>query len=214
MKTTIKITVLALLFVLHACAPSMSAVWQKENYTARPFKKMAVIAIGKNLEFRQEMESALIGNIKQQYPNVVLVSGLSLFPPNVDASKWEENEINALLSKNGIDAVLTTSLIDNYTTQDLDYSGGSYYYPSYYRVGRYMFSTYNGIYSSPTYDVSQNYVFQSSLFDLKETGNKENELVWQGQSSVMDPSSIESAASSYAKNLINFLVDKHYFNFD
>ncbi len=211
MKTTIKLSVLVLLFALNSCAPSMSAVWQKENYTARPFKKMAVIAIGKNLEYRQEMELALIANIRERYPNVELVSGLSLFPPNVQASKWEESQINALLTQKGIDAVLTTSLVDNYTTQDIDYPVGGYYYPAYHRVGRYMYSTYNGIYTSPTYDVSQNYVFQSSLFDLKETGNKENELVWQGQSNVMDPSSIESAASSYAKNLINFLVDKYYF---
>ncbi|MFV0566395.1 MAG: hypothetical protein ACK5NB_11250 [Flavobacteriaceae bacterium] len=211
MKTTLNMAAIALLFVLNACAPSMNAVWQKENYAARPFKKIAVIAISKNLEYRQEMESAIMTNIKKQYPNVTLVSGLNLFPPNVKASEWEEGKVEALLTQNGIDAVLTTSLIDNYTTQDLDYAGGSYYYPTYHRVGRYMFRTYNGIYASPTYDVSQNYVFQSSLFDLNETGNKENQLIWQGQSSVVDPSSIESASGSYAKNLVGFLVDKNYF---
>lgn len=212
MKILLKLTsVLVLTMLLTGCGASMDAVWKKENYTSRTFKKVAVIAISKNLEYRNEMESAIISNLKANNPNLQLVSGLTLFPPNIEASKWEADKIEALLEQNGIDAVITTSLIDKYTTQDLDYPGGAYYYPSYHRVGRYMFSTYNSIYTSPTYDISENYVFQSSMFDLNEGSTKEDELVWQGQSNVVSPSSITSAAGSYAKNLVKGLIDNALF---
>ncbi len=203
------LSLLLISIILVSCGSSMNAVWQKENYTKHTFKNIAVIALSKNLEARQEIESAIISEISKQNPNIKLVSGLAIFPPNVDMSKLNEDKVEAALKEQGIDAVITTSMINSYQTQDIS-GGNSYYYPTYHRVGRYVFRTYNQFYDYPTYETDQNFVLQSNLFDLSEGDTKEDVLVWQGQSTVVNPSSIASAAESYAKDLVSYLAENAF----
>lgn len=210
MKKTYKISLLLFAAItLGSCATSMNAVWEKDNYNPRDYTKVAVVAISKNLEARQQIESAIISEIRELNPNIEVVSGLDLLPPNVGKDKWKATAVEAVLKESHIDAVLTTSMVDNYTTEEMSSSGRGIYLPSYYRVGPYVYRTYDYMYSSPKYDIAETFVLQSNLFDLKEGNKKEDVLVWQGQSNVVNPTSVPSAAKSYAKNLIAYLQENY-----
>lgn len=190
------------------CGPSMNAVWEKSGFSGGTFDKIAVITIDKNMELRSSMESAIISDIRKTYPNKQFIAGLSLFPPNVDKSEWNEQNVEALLKENGVDAVITTAMIDSYLGKELADNSYPYYYPYYMGVGGYMWRTYDYMYDPVQYETTQNFVLQSTLFDLSEGSGKKETMVWQGESSVTDPSSISGGSGSYADNLVDYMI-KH-----
>ncbi len=193
---------------LYGCGSSMNAVWEKTGFSGGTYNKIAVIMIDKNMELRQSMESAIIADIRKTYPNKEFITGLSLFPPNVDKSEWNEQNVEALLKENQVDAVITTAMIDSYLSKELANDAYPYYYPDYMGIGGYMWRTYDYMYDPVQYETAQNFVLQSSLFDLSQGSGKKETMVWQGESSVTDPSSISGGAGAYADNLVDYLI-KH-----
>ncbi len=197
-----------LFFTLDSCSPpSMDAVWKKDGYTSRHFDNLAVVAVTKSLEARQSVEDAISSYIEDEELNIKITTGLTLFPPNRAGNEFSEEEISAILAENNVDAVLTVSVVDSYTSERMTNSGGPVYYPYYYNVGPYIYNTYDYIYNSPQYETAQNYIIESSLFDLQIKGDKDEVIIWKGQDKITNPSSISSSARSYAKNLVGYLKD-------
>lgn len=202
MKRSIIVVLSILLWV--GCGPTMTSEWKKEGYDSQPFKKIAVIAISKNLEVRQSVENNIISDLKNQ-KMIQTVSGLNLFPPNVSKEAWSEENIAQLLESNQIDAVLTVTPVNSYVSSNYN-TGNMYAMPVYGRVGRHVYRTYDMVYGPGYYEQSQNYVIEANLYDLTQGNSKQEVMVWKGQSTVYDPSSISSGASSFSNNLVNYLV--------
>jgi len=204
------IIAMIVVFGLQSCGSSMSAVWQKDNYAPRTFKNVAVIAISKNLEARQSLEQDVIEGLKETHPNVHFIKGVSLFPPSTTKDDWTKESVEVLFKELKIDAVITTSLINSYISSQYVQSSGIYY-PRYYNVGSYIYGTYNYLYTPEYYEQSQNFVLQSSIFDLKEGSDAASTMIWKGESKVTDPSSISSGASRYANNLVKYINEEGIF---
>ncbi len=203
--------VLLLAITITSCGPSMNASWDKPNYSARNYRSIAVIAISDNLSVRQNMEAAIIEDIRRINPNIACVSGISLFPPNMDNKKLTEAYIESELEAAGVDAVLTASIVNSYISNEL-VQGTPSYAPIYYNAGGYIYRTYDYMYSPDYYQQSQNFVLQSTLFDLKEGSSEEDKMVWRGESEVSDPSSITDGAYRYANNLTKYLEKQGFLN--
>ncbi len=199
-----KIIVLMLGVLFYSsCAPTMTSEWKKEGYESQPFKKVAIIAISKNLELRQSVENHIISDLKSQ-KMIQTVSGLSLLPPNVSKEAWSEANIAKLLEQNQVDAVITVVPVNSYVSNDYN-AGDMYAMPVYGRVGRRVYRTYDMVYTPGYYEQSQNYVIEANLYDLTQD-DKKDLLVWKGQSVVYDPSSISSGAASFSNNLVQYLI--------
>jgi hypothetical protein len=69
-----------------------------------------------------------------------------------------------------------------------------------------MYTNYNNVYSPGYYENTKQYIVESNLYNLTISTDAENAMVWKGQSSVYNPSSIDGGATSYAKNLVGYLV--------
>ncbi len=195
---------LLLSLITSACGPSMNATWQKSGYSPRPVDNVAIITISNNLEARQSIESNMISDLRKNHSNYKFYTGTDLFPPSAGTDAWTEDNIEKQLKENNIDLVITSSVINSYISKELvnDYPMGSnFYYPIGYRI----YSTYNYIYTPSYYESDQHYVIQTNVYDLKESGDEESKLVWQGQSEVIDPYSISDGADEYTSNLVKYL---------
>lgn len=54
---------------------------------------------------------------------------------------------------------------------------------------------------------SKSYLIEAVLYDLKgDLSDGKEKLVWTGQSSLVDPGSIESAANSFTRTMVEHMV--------
>lgn len=205
MKRLIQLSIFVILMV--SCAPQMMSTWDKPNYTAPVQDKILVMAISNNLQVRQSLENEIVAALKEKLPNKSYVTGLTIFPPNIDLSKISEAQIEEKVKSYQPTAVLTSCIINNYESSEYNMSEPTYI-PRYFRYGRYVYRSYEVINTPGYYSTNQNFVLESNLFDAKEGNNPEEAMVWKGQSEITNPSSVASGARSYAKNLVNYLVSQ------
>ena len=85
--------------------------------------------------------------------------------------------------------------------------GSTYVTPSYYDpYGYYMYQRYTTVQTPGYYINSKKYVIEGVLLDLNLGMEKEDRLVWRGQSSLIDPSSVRAAAFDFNKAMVNYLA--------
>ncbi len=204
MKPISGIILLLSILWLQSCAPSMNADWQRSDYQKTPTKKVLVIAMMKNLEARQSLENSIVQELRENHPQYQFTTGLDLFPPNMNANISEE-QIDGILAKADPELVIATSFDNKYTQQNY-VPGSSNYAPVYYRVGRYIYSTWDYMYTDPGYvETYENYVLNTNVYDTRIGESPEQTMIWTGQSEVSDPGSIRGGAADYAHNLVRYL---------
>lgn len=105
-----------------------------------------------------------------------------------------------------MDGVITMALVDSKET-DRYKPGETLYVPSYYRVGKYIVRGYE-TYSSPGYySTEKSYLIEAILYNVKgELSEGKETMVWTGQSSLLEPSSLENASKSFTKRMVNQLI--------
>ncbi len=194
-----------MLFFLVSCKPQMDYVWSKKDFEGKKINKIAVIAVTKDNAARQLVENRIVNDLKDY--GIDAISGLSFLPPNASDSDWETANIAKKLIELDVDGAISVTLLDTKDKTEF-VPGQSYMYPNgYYRYGRYIYSSYSNIYSPGYYDQQTEYIIESKLYDVTITSNKENALLWLGQSSLISPSSINDAAKTYGDNLVGYLIE-------
>ena len=129
-------------------------------------------------------------------------TALRVFPPASDFKKFTEEEIENRIKAGGYDGLLVTYLVD-VSTRDVA-NNDTYYYPrGYYGYRRYIYSGYG--YYDTGYREEKSYILETRLYDTS-ISNPEESIQWSGQSQIIDPSSYQSGAKSYAKKLLNTLL--------
>jgi hypothetical protein len=192
--------------LLSSCGATMNVDWRKEGFKGVEFGTVAVIATGKDRALRTVVEEDISKLIQKKGIQTKL--GTELFTPVNSLRNLEVTEIATALKEANIDGVITVTLLDvkersNYT------SGKIVSYPDgYVRVGKYIYRNYSRVVLPGYYTNVNDYLIESNLYDLKAS-NKKEALLWSGQSDVYDPKSLESAASSYASNLVRYLFDNN-----
>ncbi|MGD1959379.1 MAG: hypothetical protein ACFB2Y_11020 [Fulvivirga sp.] len=205
MKTS-HIFILSIL--IGACSPQLSTDWTKEGYSGHSFKKIAVVGISDNLRARMSFEDTAIEIFKKKGVNAV--QGINIFPPNMSKEDQAPENLIKIIKRHQLDGVITMSLIDSDESKRYQ-QGESHTYPTgYYRFGRYYYRTFHTVRTPGYYVSTKSYLIESVLYDLSgELSDKKEKMVWKGQSALVDPSSIESAAKSYAKKLVNHTLENN-----
>ncbi|MEM7380147.1 MAG: hypothetical protein AAF361_02995 [Bacteroidota bacterium] len=192
------------IFLFLGCGPvKMSSTWTKDGYNERSYGKLAVVGMSKDLKSRNIFEGDVVALLKENGINAV--EGISMFPPGSGENLKAKDYIR-IIKENNLDGVITMALIDSKESERYQ-PGETLYVPSYYRVGRYIARGYN-VYNTPGYYTpTKTYLIEAVLYNVKgELSEGKETMVWTGQSSLMNPSSIESASKSFTKQLVNQLI--------
>lgn len=190
--------VISLAIFLAGCSSSnkISNSWTNPEVNAESvkFQTVAVFAMVKDQQMRQDVEEALAS----QMPNTVAVPVYKMI------SNEELADIDAVkkkLSERGMEGALVLSVrnVDQKTTY---YSSGMY--PSaYYNFGGYYNYAWNYMYDPYGYSSTNVYVdLEILIYSLKN-----DQLVWYGESTSVNPESIQQTISELAVSVKNQLVE-------
>jgi hypothetical protein len=189
--------------IISGCSSSnkISNSWKNPEVTAESvkFQTVAVFAMVKDPDMRMDVEEALAS----QMPNTVAVPVYKMI------SNEELADINAVkqkLSERGMEGALVLSVrnVDQKTTY---YSSGMY--PSaYYNFGGYYNYAWNYMYDPYGYTSTNVYVdIEILIYSLKD-----DQLVWYGESTSINPESVEQTISELAVSVKNQLVEDGLLN--
>lgn len=167
-------------FVLSSCtAPTYITNWRDANYTGQ-FKKVLVVALIKDLEFRKAYENNLVSVLKEN--GVTGVASLNQLPYDKQISK---SELEKVVTDGGYDGLLIMQYQGTKTTNEINYS----YYDYYSR----WYSGYPGTYIESHKTVKM----ESRLFSADK-----KKPVWVGQTKTIDAYSAGELAKSVADEIV------------
>ena len=195
------IAVFVVLLFVGSCAPKLSFTWTKPDYETIKYKKIAIFSSGRNLQVATEFQDTMVKYLADK--GVTAVSGMSILNP-MQAESLKPEEIAGTLLKEGVDAVISVSLVDK--EKSMEYVQGS----NMYMYGGYGFGGYYGYRYAPMYydpgyySESTTYLLENHFYEIKEGGNKEEALIWASQSEVTNPA--KSITRTYSKMLVNALI--------
>jgi hypothetical protein len=181
----------------------MKYTWTKEGYEGRKYEKILVIVESHTQQGRLNGENTLVDYLTKE--GITATNSLSVLPLNENPQDLSEEEIENRILNGGYDGVLITSLVDA-RSREVREGGGTYTQPVHYRYGRYVRRGYVHMQEPEYYRQEKTFVLETRFFDVADQATKES-VVWSGQSELTDPSSAESAAKSYSKQLVKTLLD-------
>jgi hypothetical protein len=204
-------------FVLFSCAGAstdISGTYTKSGYSGKKFKNILVVAISDEITKRNSVESAVvkelgIDKIKSTTSSKVL--DFSKIDKNNDGKvdSTKRDEVLKMLTDAGYDGALVISLLD--IKEQTKYVPGTVYYqPAYYGgyggyyrgFYGYSYNTYSVV-STPGYYVEKKNIYlETRLFDLKT-----DDLLWATKSETLNPENLTDFSKSYARALVNALID-------
>ncbi len=208
LKTLLTFSIFFSISLQQACGPvKMSSTWTKGEYRDRGYSKITVVGIGKDLAARNTFEQDAVRLLKEQGINAV--EGIGMFPPSGTEEIRTAEDYIQIIKENNLDGVITMALVDAKDT-DRYQPGETLYIPSYYRVGEYIVRGYQAIDTPGYYSTEKSYLIEAVLYNVKGDLYKGKEtMVWTGQSSLLAPSSLESASEIFTKRMVNqLIVDK------
>lgn len=194
---TITISVL-LLMIFVSCSSSnkIANSWTNPEATTESikFQTVAVFAMVKNPDMRRNTEDM----IASQMPNTVAIPAYKLVT-NEELADIEV--VKQKLKERAIEGALVLS-VRNVQQQTSYYSSGMY--PSaYYSFGSYYNYAWNYMYDPYMYSSTNVYVdIEILIYSLKT-----DQLVWYGESTSINPESIEQTISELAVSVKNQLIE-------
>lgn len=195
--------------------------WKADNANTINDKNIIVIARTDNQNARIAFENEIVNQLKER--GIQATASFTKFPKlNPDQKITEEKSkmIKTILKNEGFNGVVLTVIKDvqelsKTVTDGGHYAGGTYYgyYPRYYGGfhGYYYnsisYSTYgNYVQQSSTTYTSKNYVLETVVYNLDETG--ENQLVAVVTSKIEDPENASKTAKQYVKAITKSFDNK------
>ena len=190
------IVFLALFLLGCSSSNKISNSWKNPEATqeSAKFQTVAVFAMVKNPDMQMDVEEALAS----QMPNTIAVPSYKMI------TKEELADINAVkqkLSERGMEGALVLS-VRNVNQKTSYYSSGMY--PSaYYSFGGYYNYAWNYMYDPYAYSSTNVYVdLEILIYSLKD-----DKLVWYGESTSVNPETIQQTISELAVSVKNQLVE-------
>ena len=187
-----------IIFILIGCSSSnkITNSWKNPEATAESikFQTAAVFAMVKNPDMRRNTEEA----IASQMPNTVAIPAYKLVS---DEDLSDITTVKLKLKERAIEGALVLS-VRNVDQKTSYYSPGLY--PSaYYSFGGYYNYAWNYMYDPYVYSSTNVYVdIEILIYSLKE-----DKLVWYGESTSINPKSVEETISELAVSVKNQLVE-------
>lgn len=199
------ISTLFILILMISCSPKLAVDWTRDGYSDRSFTKLAVVGVGDDLKARVAFEERAVELFRKKGINAVV--GVDIFHPNMSEEEQTTENYLKLIREHNLDGVLTMTLID--TKEAVGYEGGEkYVVPAGYSwYGNFAVQRYAMVSAPGYFTSSKSYLIEAVLHNLKgELFDGKETLVWTGQSSLVDPSSMESAADDFTRQLVSHTV--------
>lgn len=221
-KSIYLILSLTVILILNACSSvKVLDSWKTDNVNTINDKNIIVIARTANTQARIAFENEIVNQLTER--GMKATASFTKFPklnPDQKITDEKRKMIITILKDEGFNGVVLTVIKD---VQELSktvtdggyYGGGTYYgyYPRYYGGFRgyyynpLSYSSY-GVYvqeTSTTY-TSKNYVLETVIYNLDETG--ENQLVAVVTSKIEDPENVSKIAKQYVKAITKSFDNK------
>jgi hypothetical protein len=203
MKLINKIAIV-LVALLLGCGPTshITSSWKAENVYPKQYKKIVVLGLIREADrsIREKMEQHIVGDLTDL--GYKAVCSCDEYNPKAFEGMNEQEAISKL-RKDGIDAVLTVTLLDK--TRERYYVPGRVYYSPYYiyqhRFYGYYQTMFDRIYSEGYYVMNTKYFWESNFYDLES-----NQLIYSAQSQSFDPDNAESLSHEYGKMIVMNMV--------
>ncbi len=199
MKRLVRASALALAAVaLSSCATTnMVQVWRDPNYVAQPVKRIFVVAIIPNDQYRVTFENAIAQALIAK--GFDAATAASVFPPG----QLDKDAVTAFVKEKGVDLVVVQRLVKQTTTEyvppTVAYVPPAPYYGGWY--GYYGYG-YGAVYSPGYYTDETTVKAETNVYAPKN----EEKLVWSGASSTFNFQDAQSGANSLAAALVGDLV--------
>jgi hypothetical protein len=190
--------IISLALFLAGCSSSnkISSSWTNPEATAESikFQTVAVFAMVKDQQMMKDIEEALAS----QMPNTVAVPAYKMI------SNEELADLNAVkqkLNDRGMEGALILSVRN--VDQKTSYYSSGMYPSSYYSFGGYYNYAWNYMYDPYMYSSTNVYVdLEILIYSIKN-----DQLVWYGESTSINPESIQQTISEIAVSVKNQLVE-------
>ena len=184
--------------LLVSCSTSnkISNSWKNPEATleSTKFQTVAVFAMVKNPDMRMDVEEALAS----QMPNTIAVPSYKMI---TNEELADLNTVKQKLNERGMQGALLIRVkkVDEKTSY---YSSGMY--PSaYYTFGGYYNYAWNYMYDPYMYSSTNVYVdLEILIYSIKD-----DQLIWYGESTSVNPESIQQSISELAVSVKNQLVE-------
>lgn len=196
MKSILVFFLAAILLTGCSSSNKISNSWKNPEATmeSAKFQTVAVFAMVKNPDMRMDVEES----IASQMPNTIAVPSYKMI------TKDELADINAVkqkLNERGMEGALILSVrkVDEKTSY---YSSGMY--PSaYYNFGGYYNYAWNYMYDPYAYSSTNVYVdLEILIYSIKN-----DQLIWYGESTSVNPESIQQTISELAVSVKEQLIE-------
>ena len=190
--------IVTLAVILISCSTSnkITNSWKNPEATLESvkFQTVAVFAMVKNPDMRRDVEEA----IASQMPNTIAVPSYKMITNDELA---EIDAVKQKLKERGMEGALVLS-VRNVNQKTSYYSSGMY--PSaYYTFGGYYNYAWNYMYDPFIYSNTNVYVdLEILIYSLKN-----DQLVWYGESTSVNPKGIQETISELALAVKNQLVE-------
>ena len=196
MKSKLIMLLIAILIAGCSSSNKISNSWKNPEVTQESvkFQTIAVFAMVKNPDMRMDVEEALAS----QMPNTIAVPSYKMI------TKEELADINAVkqkLNERGMHGALVLSVRS--VDQNTSYYSSGMYPSAYYSFGGYYNYAWNYMYDPYMYSTTNVYVdLEILIYSLKD-----DKLVWYGESTSVNPESIQQTISELAESVKNQLVE-------
>jgi hypothetical protein len=132
------------LFINSCSSTSVTSTWKAQDFTAPKYNKIMVVGIfrGADVQLQQQMEAHLVGDLNAQ--GLKAYSSFQEYGPKA-LQNMNEDAINKKLAAEGVDAVVTITLLDK--ERERYYTPGRVVYTPYATYHNYFHGYYRSIYT-------------------------------------------------------------------
>ena len=193
---------LLLAFLVPACGPtsSLTHTWKAQNITPKNYNKIVVLALMRDLGFKEQMEQHIVGDLTSM--GYTAVCSCNEYDPKAFQGMTESEAI-AKLKNGGVDAVLTIVMLDK--QKERYYVPSHVYYTPYYvshnRFWLYYHNMYDRVSTQGYFVTNTKYFWESNLYDLDA-----DKLIYSAQSTSFDPSSAAGLGHEYGQMIVKNMV--------
>jgi hypothetical protein len=192
------------LTLLISCSSTkITSSWVKPGANANRYHSIMVLALvgNDNPALQQKMEDKVVSRLRRRGYNAT--SFFAINGPHA-LDKSDEQNAQALLKKNGADAVFTIVMLD--TSKEHHFVPGATGYTPYdyyYNFWGYYGNLYDRIYMPGYYTTATNYFWETNFY-----GANDQQLIYSVRTKSFNPTSANSLADEYGHEIINDMVDK------
>ncbi len=191
---------LIILFV-GSCSTSSTVItgkWEKPMIEQN-YNDILVAALVPTISSRSVIEQHMVEDLKEEGVNAT--QSIDRLPPQLIENEDTKQQIINSIRGDGVDAILTVSLIDKDTETRFVPGSEPYspypYYSFYGNFWGYYDYWYPRFYDSGYYTEDKIYYIETNLYDAKS-----EELIWSAQSETYNPVDIVTFSSEFAHEIV------------